>query len=349
MIDILSRTYWPETMGGAEKYIFELKNQLNNQFLFKVYSWNKSDDKDVVTINVPKIKFFGSMIFSLKASRLINKSASNLVHINQYWSEYSSFFLKKPFVSTIYDLPFNYIHKKIIKNCALKSKKIFYISDLIKKQLIKEGIAEEKFVYAPPGIDNKIRIKHKKIINNKEKIFLHISRLAPNKDIITIIKALSLLKEKIKFKFFVIGQKMEWTHYYQRIISEIKRLGLQKQVILLGVVDNKIKNKLLHSADIYLHASIYGEGFGMPIVEAQASGTPVITTKLFSELGIIKNNWNGLIFDSYDYQKLSKLIINLIKDNSFRKRLIKNGIIFSKRFDWKITFNNIAKVYKEYS
>jgi len=346
MISIISRTYWPATTGGAEKYIHELKNQLSKQHKFKIYSWNKSKDKDLITIKVPKVKVIGSAIFSYKACKEINKDKSSLVHISQYWSEYSSFFLKKRFVSTIYDLPTNPAHKFIVKHCALKSKKVFYISNLIKNQLMNYGVREEDLVYTPPGIDDSIR-KKRRVKKTKEWRFFHMSRIAPNKDLITIIKALGLLKGKYKFKLYVAGQKMEWTNYYQKVINEIKKQGLSKQVMLLGRVNEKQRLDLLHSADAYLHASTYGEGFGIPIVEAQAASTPVIATKLFSDIGIVRDKWNGLIFSNKNHNQLSNKIIELMKDDVKRKKLIKNGLKFSQKFDWKNSFKNVSKVYKE--
>ncbi len=91
-ITFISRTYWPKTHGGAELHFYELRKRLGGNIT--VYTWDNIKDRDIKVIKIPKIKLLGSLLFSVKAAREINKSDADLVLINQYWSEYSCFFLR---------------------------------------------------------------------------------------------------------------------------------------------------------------------------------------------------------------------------------------------------------------
>ncbi len=344
---MVSRTYWPSTRGGAEKYFYEVKKKINHPVT--VYTWDKVKGKDIVQVEIPKVKIIGSMIFSLKTSCLIRKKEHDLIHVNQFWSEYLSFLTKKKLVSSIHDLPSknDFLHRMIMIHSAKKSEAVFCLSEAVKKELISEGVNIKKLFYAPPGISiTKVKLNKRKY-SKGEKIFTHVSRIAPNKDLITIIRALKLLKKDYDFKFYVIGQKMSWTDYYKRIVQEIKANDLEDNVKILGKVDEKTKNELVRSSDAYLHASRYGEGFGMPIVEAQRMGIPVITSNLFEKLGTVKSNHTGLIFKAGDEKELKQKIKKLLSDSRLRRKLISNAKKISKTYDWNKTSKIIQEVYEK--
>jgi len=355
MIGIISRTYWPGTICGASRHLYIIKKLLKKQFKFKVYTWDKVTEPGVKQVSIPKIKGLGSLLFSLKTAKLINKDPKiKFVQVNQFWSEYTPLFLKKPFSALIHDVPDNNnpLLSWNVKKAAEKAKVIFYVSKLTGDKLKAMGIPSKKLVYAPPGIDEALR-NNKKYSKNKyvkkgELMFLHVSRIAPNKDLVTIIEALNQLKDKVKFKLLVVGQKMEWSDYYKKVENKIKEYKLEKNVKLLGKVSDEEKIKLFKCADLYLHASYFGEGFGIPIVEAQAAGVPAIASDLFKETGVIKDGQNGLIFKRRNPEELSNKIIKVLSDSKLRQRLVKGGKKYSSQFSWKESANKMAKYYKKY-
>jgi len=350
-IALISRTYWPYSVGGAEKILFEIKNRLVKKNDFKIITWEQAKGKDFRIVKTIKKKVIGSLIFSLNAARIANSKEFDIVHVNQFWTEYSPFFLRKKFVTSIHDLPESKIRLKIVKKSADKAKGIFVLSKKVKKELMNLGIKKNKIHYAPPGIDwvnfKVKKAKKESFCKKGEKLFLYISRIAPNKDLLTIIKALKLIKDKVKFKLLIIGQKQEWTDYYQKVINEIKESGIKDKVLFLKPVFGKELVSIMKTADIYLQASAYGEGFGMPTIECQAAGTPVIVSKLFEEIGVVKANKTGLVFPISDHKTLSKQIIKLLEDNKLRRKLISNGHKNSKEFNWDKTAKTVQKVYEK--
>lgn len=337
MINYLSRTYWPKTMGGAEKYIHEIRKRTDKEYETRLYTWDETSEKNTTIIKTPKIKIIGSIIFSLKASKIINQK-KGLTHVSQYWSEYAPLMIKKEFVTTIYDLPKNKLKRMIIKKGLNRAKKIFYISKGVKEELIKMGLQEEKLVYAPPGV-NETRIAKSKRDKNT---LLYISRIAPNKDLITILRAI----KEIDCKLIIAGQKMEWTNYYQKVIQEIRKLKLENKVLMLGVISEEEKNKLLQKSTAYVQASTSGEGFGMPIIEAQKAGLPVITSDLFEEIGVVKKDHDASVFKKGDANELKNQIQKVLNNSKYCEKITNNGLKNAKQYNWDKTAKTVINTYK---
>jgi len=93
-------------------------------------------------------------------------------------------------------------------------------------------------------------------------------------------------------------------------------------------------------ADIYRKALIYvsasrAESFGLPPLEAMASGTPVVMTANGAEINYAEDNKNCILVKNGDYKFLALAIMNVLKNNLMRKTMISNGFNTVKKFDWK--------------
>lgn len=100
---------------------------------------------------------------------------------------------------------------------------------------------------------------------------------------------------------------------------------------------------ILNLAEVTLLPSYY-EGFGLPILESQACGTPVVTSRTSSmpEVG----GDGALYIDPYRVREITEAVILLQKDPSLRKRLVQNGLVNVKRFTWNKTATEMLKVYR---
>ena len=103
----------------------------------------------------------------------------------------------------------------------------------------------------------------------------------------------------------------------------------------VGISDEDI-NKVYSRNDILVFPSLY-EGFGMPIIEANYVGIPVITSNLSPMKEIARNS--SLLFDPYKPNDLKNKLILLIKNSELRKKLIINGFINANKYQ----SYNIAK------
>jgi len=218
----------------------------------------------------------------------------------------------------------DFIKKKII----LILIKIFYSkSDAvigISKQLsndLSRFINKKVITIYNPSFEEKI-IKNNKVIKTKiikkKKIILNVGYLEKQKDQMTILKSINILKRyNQNFLLILVGNGNE----YSNLKKYIKKNFLMKYVKIYKNVKNPIF--FYKKADLFILSSIY-EGLGNVLVEALKYKCPVITSSCKSgPMEIISNGKYGDFFEPGDYKDLSKKILNhLSRPEKLRKKLI---------------------------
>lgn len=156
-------------------------------------------------------------------------------------------------------------------------------------------------------------------INDDETVILNIGRLHPQKDQKGIIEAFDIIHKRIqKCKLVIIGKgSME-----EELKGEVIRLGLKDNVIFLK--DREDVPQIMHCCDIFVSFSAY-EGFCISLVEAMASGMPIVASDIGTFREIIRDNFDGVMVKRRNIEGLSESIIALIKDRERSKFLGKNA------------------------
>ncbi len=123
----------------------------------------------------------------------------------------------------------------------------------------------------------------------------------------------------------------------------IKRFGLESSIIRPGRVDNTDLTALYNLATIYIQPSLY-EGFGLPVLEALACGTPVVS----SDRGSLKETGGQsvLYFDPTNLKQFMTIVQTLIKDRSLQEKLSKLGLKQAVKFSWDKVAQETIQVYK---
>ena len=172
--------------------------------------------------------------------------------------------------------------------------------------------------------------------------YLFIGTDYPHKNLITLLNALRLIVNEIPDASLVIVG----AHYYIRPQPEInaamKYLG--DRVIHLGHVSDELLTSLYRQAKALVFPSLY-EGFGLPILEAMAVGTPVIATRNTSIPEVCGNA--ALLFNGHDAQELAELMIRVWSNEELRQNLIELGFANVKRFSWEETAKQTVSIYRE--
>jgi glycosyltransferase involved in cell wall biosynthesis len=203
-------------------------------------------------------------------------------------------------------------------------------------------------------IDSKFKIQNSKFI-------LFIGRLEERKNIIGIIQAFEILKEqyKISYKLVLAGRS---GYGYEKIKNQMSNVNCRNDIIELGFVNEKEKWELLKTADVFVFPTFY-EGFGLPILEAQSVGVPVVASAkasipevvnichsgINSESGeylLTKNmqiycsdennrdNYSALLINSENAEDIADAIYKLISNEKLRREMVEKGFENVKRFSW---------------
>ncbi len=174
--------------------------------------------------------------------------------------------------------------------------------------------------------------------------FLHVGVLQPRKNIVRLIEAfIKLMDENDLFdaQLAIVG-KPGWK--YKEIVQRAVAPNTKGRVILTGAVQSHELPILYKNSLALVMPSLY-EGFGLPILEAMACGTPV-TCSRGSSLSEIAGE-AALFFDPYSVEEIANAIRNLWKEPSLRTNLIERGLQQVKHFSWQKTARETLKVFCE--
>lgn len=120
------------------------------------------------------------------------------------------------------------------------------------------------------------------------------------------------------------------------------------QVTFVGEVSPEDLPLYYRSADIFVAPSIGGETFGIVLLEAMASGLPVIASNIEGYRNVITHGQNGLLFETGNPNSLRNQLIELLKRPSLKNILIHEGLKTAKKFDWNLISRKIEEIYKSF-
>jgi glycosyltransferase involved in cell wall biosynthesis len=214
---------------------------------------------------------------------------------------------------------------------ARRSSYLTAISNSTKNEILKHVHCDPskiRVIYV--AISGKFR-KKEKAFNKKEPRILQVGA-AHNKNIPRLVEAL----EGIPCVLEIIGKKE------QQYEDMMKSRGI-KYEYRSGLSDEEMIRRY-EEADIISLASTY-EGFGMPILEAQAIGRPVITSNLYSMPEVAGEA--ACLVDPFDVSSIRNAVIRVIEDDAYRSELITRGFDNVKRFDADTIAHQYLELYKE--
>ncbi len=158
-----------------------------------------------------------------------------------------------------------------------------------------------------------------------EGYILHLGTLHPRKNLLRLMEACSLLPQGWHL---VLAGKRGWR--YGPIYERARELGGTVQII--GYVDEGDIPGLMGGARLFVLPSLY-EGFGFPLLEAMAAGTPVVCSHA-SALPEVAGD-AALLVDPYDVEALAEAMRRLLEDEALRAELIERGLERAKLFSWE--------------
>lgn len=229
------------------------------------------------------------------------------------------YFSESIFIKFLYKFFFSFFLRSadniIVVSHSIKKEILSYFNKL-KVSVIYNTIDYSSF----KKINNKNLIKIKKKYNLPEKFILCVGHLERRKNYIRLIKAINILnQDKEKINLVIVGQKSSETQKIQNIIEELK---LKKNIKIFNKLNDFEVRCFYKLSSLFVFPSTY-EGFGIPILEAMASKTPMVlsNTDVFRE--ITENKY--IYFDQYDPLSIAQNIKLVLGDKKLQKKMINYG------------------------
>jgi glycosyltransferase involved in cell wall biosynthesis len=201
----------------------------------------------------------------------------------------------------------------------------------------------EKIVVIPNGIDfENFSSSKSRIELEGNPAILSVSRVCMLKGFGTMVEAVSKLKDELpKMKVHLVGDAAK------EYRDMAKRKGVDNFFVFHGCIPHSLIPKYLKSADFGIYGSILYEGFGISLVEAMASGLPVIASDIDTYQQIINNGKDGLLYRRANGEALSDAILTMNNDPNLRKNFSINCQKTAAQYDWPIVAEKYASLYEQ--
>lgn len=334
---------------GIPRYIRELYKNLKNV--------TKSYDIDIKKVYLPYHNIFGDAI-SFEFDSIFNNSKVDkfdIVHIP------TSFFIfhRKPknvkYIVTVHDVnPLkvkteNYVYliksrlwrllalSRGIKFNIKNADAIIVDSTQTKIEVIKAGAQKNKIFVVNLGIDKRYLSNSKTTKLDKKGKFVigYLGSFATNKNVSFILRSSTVLSNTKDIVFELYGPK---TYEYKKLI---KTHYSKKNVKFKNSAPESKIVEIYDSFKVFVFPSLY-EGFGLPILEAQSRGLPVIIYKY----GKVPKEVRKYCFEAESPEHMAQIIENL-KENGYNEKLQKKATKYARSFTWKKCAKETLEVYKK--
>lgn len=267
---------------------------------------------------------------------------------------------RRPSVATIHDLGYHYFpeaHGKrqvrqltwSTRHNARRSRLIVADSDATKADLGRfYGISAEKIRVIYPGFDTTLApVRDTSALQTRftkydieQPYFLFLSTLQPRKNVARLVSAFASVADSLPQQLVLAG-KQGWLA--QPFLEQINALPaeIRQRIRLIGFVDDADKAALLSGATALVYPSLH-EGFGFPVLEAQACETPVLTARNSSLAEVGADSVCAVSAESIP--DIAAAMQRLANDEAYRNRLVKAGLDNIKRFSWQQAAQQVLTV-----
>jgi len=316
--------------------------------------------------SLKKLKGKKLIIRELKTKEDIKRGKFDLFHV-PYFNPY--FFtlplrINKPLVVTVHDLiPIKYpdhyppgikgkIRWQIQKRLLRRAKRIITDSQASKKDIVKFiGFPEERVDVVYLAADSEFRmirdkkrlLRIKKKYNLPNKFVLYVGDINWNKNLPGLVRAC----EKIDVPLVIVGKQVvvksfDKSHPENKDLVWLQKRAKQSKLIrALGFIPNNDLIAIYNLATVYCQPS-FDEGFGLPILEAMACGSSVVSS---SGGSLVEVAGKAALLVKPTIEGLERGIQEMLQNERKRKEFIERGFEWAKRFSWSKTAKETSSVY----
>lgn len=312
---------------------------------------------EVITPKSVFCKFFKSYWRLHTVTRLLSRNNIDIFHGLSHALPYGIRETGIPSVVTIHDLIFmrfpeyykkidRNMYQSIYRSSCRSATKIIAISNQTRIDLISYfGIEPGKIEVIYQSCDNRFYDKVSEVQKSAVKLrfklpesfILCVGTVEKRKNQLAILKA--VVNEKLDTTVVIVGKP---TEYMNQLHEFIHGNGIQKQVRFLQNTTTDELQAIYQMAEVMVYPSFF-EGFGLPVLEAQASGCAVITSNVSS---LPEAGGDGAIYTNpEDFSGMGHALTNILSDDQFRKNLIQKGTANAELFREKLVAERLMNFY----
>lgn len=172
---------------------------------------------------------------------------------------------------------------------------------------------------------------------------LYVGALEPRKNLLRLVEAFGRINLALpQYKLVLVGASRLWKN--DRMTQLVAELGLQDRVIFTGYVPDEDLPAVYNGADLFCFLSLY-EGFGLPVLEAMACGTPVVTSNTSSLPEVAGDA--AMLVDPYDVDAIATAMRRVIEEPGLAQELREKGLARASQFTWEKTARETIAVYEK--
>ena len=206
-----------------------------------------------------------------------------------------------------------------------------------KIRVIHEGVSE-LFFDAPPAAEE---AEVAALLPGNAPFLLVAGSASPRKNLQRVIEAFDLAAPHIPHHLVMTGG-VHWD--FQPMLDRLERSPFKHRIHRVGYISEEKLRGLYHRASIFLYLSLM-EGFGLPLLEAMASGCPILASNLSSMPEIAGGA--ACLVDPHDAEAIAQGMVKLAEDRAYANELVEKGKARAKQMTWRACAHRTVEVYRE--
>ena len=218
----------------------------------------------------------------------------------------------------------------------------YYKIPASKIQVIHNGVDINKF---KPATDKR-KAKAELGFNPDDIAIVSVGRLYARKGLFTLVESMPAVTKRFPNAKFIISGKGQ-SDEMNKLIAYAEKLGVKDNIVFTGYYPDKKLPKLYQAADVFAFSTFY-EHHPFAVLEALATGLPVVTTKVGGIPETIDNGKNGFLVDTFNPNQFSDRILYLLEHPVAAEEMgVKARKTVEQQLDWRIVVKDAMKVYDE--
>ena len=288
--------------------------------------------------------------------RILRREKPDLVHFPYFF--HPSLFLGAPYVVTIFDTAYSYFpgslsrkerlaYQLMMRRSIRKAALVLTDSHSAKRDIIRFFNGDEaKIRVIPLGVEERFRpmdddAAFRARLGLPDRYILYMGNHRPHKNLPVLVNAFARIRRDIPHYLVLPWHPDNDCRQTEDAVAEA---AIAEQVVFLRDLPDEALPSLYSAAGLFVYPSLY-EGFGLPPLEAMASGTPVISSNTSSLPEVVGEA--GILLDPHDVEGLAEAILNVLRNPELQQEMREKGIERAKLFTWENTARLTLQAYHE--